>query len=114
MMHCGRYDSVEDGMEALVDIYVAVLGELQARKGLTVFVHPVMPVLDLTRPIVLQFNHLLMTRLRHTPRLHWLDLLPSLLTPDGYGWRAEFTLDGTHAHPDYVDVLAQALNNILT
>jgi hypothetical protein len=50
-----KYDSLEEGIQATVDIYIAVLRSLIAR-GMELFVHPVPPVLNETRHIVMPFN----------------------------------------------------------
>ncbi|RYH21668.1 hypothetical protein EON65_20300 [archaeon] len=50
------YASVEQGAEATVSIFVKVLQQLMKRKRFTVWIHPVAPVLNETRPIVLAYN----------------------------------------------------------
>ena len=121
-----RYKTLEQGIRAVVDIYVSVLLEIvkdpvdEATKGrtrrhicaepewrargLTIYVHPVLPVLDVTRPLVLAFNEVLaaqVRKLRH-PRIRWLaGLYEELL--DGAGkLKQRYELDGTHIHPRYI------------
>ena len=123
-------------MRHVVAIYVDVLLGLLHDRAWTVLVHPVPPVLNETRPIVLLYNRVLKQRIlaaaksaRGAGRLHWLDFLPSLLEPAGDSelsaaaaaavaaakasevWRLRpgMELDGTHLSPSYVAVLDQAL-----
>ena len=51
-----RYASVAEGIKVVVDIYVDVLKKVSRRKNLRALVHPVVPVLDVTRHIVSAFN----------------------------------------------------------
>ena len=51
-----KYDSVEEAMDVLADIYVGVLTRLVEERDLTAYVHPVPPVLNETRHIVMPFN----------------------------------------------------------
>ena len=74
-------------------------------KRLTVLVHPIVPVLDETRPMVVQYNALLEASVRRSKRLTWLSgVFEGLLDPSGR-LREDFKLDGTHLHPAYVSRL---------
>ncbi len=44
-----KYETVEEGLLLCVDIYVKCLTKIAHRKNLTIFAHPVAPVLDVTR-----------------------------------------------------------------
>ena len=96
-------------METIVLIYLNVLRDLQKKHQWTVYVHPVLPVLDLTRPIVMQFNKILAEALEKEPTLHWLDFVCALLTEGGYALKDAFKLDGTHVHPSYVTLVESAI-----
>ena len=50
-----KYDSLEEGIRASVDIYIHALESLLSR-GMELFVHPIPPVLNETRHVVLPFN----------------------------------------------------------
>ena len=63
-----RYDDLEHGIRVVVDIYIAVLLKLVRRKKLRALVHPVVPVLDVTRHIVAPFNKQLEKRVREEAR----------------------------------------------
>ena len=54
-----KYDSLEQAMTVLVDIYVSVLVRVAKQRKLLVMVHPVPPVLSETRDIVQHFNSML-------------------------------------------------------
>lgn len=99
-------------MEVLVQIYIRVLNTLQEKHQWNIYVHPVLPVLDLTRPIVMQFNKILATRLQKEPRLHWLNFVGELLTDNGTTLKEEYKLDGTHLHPSYVTLIEKSLRVI--
>jgi hypothetical protein len=51
--------------------------------------------------MVKAFNRVYEERVRATPGLVWLDLLPQLLSPDGNQLAAGLELDGTHLSPRY-------------
>ena len=87
-------------------------------KSLTCLVHPVVPVIDETRPLVKQYNAILRAAVRELghSRIRWLDgVFEGLLDAQGGGGlRAQFRLDGTHLHPSYVtELLAPALGRAL-
>lgn len=56
-----KYDTIEEGISVTVDIYMCVLKRLLL-KGFELFIHPVPPVLNETRHIVLPFNAMLKDR----------------------------------------------------
>eukprot|EP00741_Cyanophora_paradoxa_P008807 tig00001376_g8524.t1 len=105
-----RYASLEEAARTTVAIYVAALLRIKRHYGLTVYVHPVAPVLNETRHIVKTYVPLLREAVLATAGdLLWLDFFEQLLTPDGGALRPEFGLDGTHMSPAYVPLLAAAL-----
>ena len=53
-----KYDSLEEGIDATLEIYLETLKQLLGR-GMELFVHPIPPVLNETRHIVLPFNAML-------------------------------------------------------
>ena len=131
-----RYVSLDEGIAAVVAIYVETLGALVAArpafKGGRAFVHPVIPVLDETRRIVRAFNRQLRAAVEaKAPALLWLDVFDAFLEggPPGAAddeaitlenvtdqrgqrkLRPEFELDGTHLAPwpAYVPLLAGSI-----
>jgi len=103
------YDSVDESIAALVEIYVKMMIELKKRKKLNVFVHPVAPVLKETNQIVTQFNAALRERLKRTSSLTWLEILDELVCADTGYLRSEFNFDGAHLHPKYIDLVQKDL-----
>ena len=75
------------------------------------FVHPIVPVLDVTRPVVTQFNSTLSKRLSGGahPTLSYLSFFPDLLSNDGK-FNEEYKLDGTHLHPKYIKLMEREVN----
>ncbi|KAI8464777.1 MAG: hypothetical protein J3K34DRAFT_525888 [Monoraphidium minutum] len=59
-----KYDSLQDAVAALVQTYATLLIRLAGERRLSIFAHPVPPVLDATRPVVLAFNAALRAALR--------------------------------------------------
>ena len=62
-----KYDSVEEAMHVLASIYLGVLTRLVEAQALTVYVHPVPPVLNETRHIVMPFNAVMRAKVRPVP-----------------------------------------------
>ncbi len=52
------YESVEEGIKSTISGFVKVLVQLRSRKSFRIFIHPIPPVLNETRPIVSLFNKL--------------------------------------------------------
>ena len=113
--------AARDAAQTLVDALVRHLLTGRSRCG-AVLVHPVAPVLDVTRPMVTAFNAALgaavaRARGKH-PAMTWLGgdetgghFTSRLLTADGAALQPAYVLDGTHLHPGYVaDVLQDALS----
>ena len=110
-----RYPTIEAGMQATIDIYLNKLLELQQDKHWTVYVHPALPILDVTRHLVTQFNNLLgatllaSERIQRNGNIKWLDFYEKMLTEDGKDLLPEYALDGTHANPAYISLLEEAM-----
>lgn len=106
-----RYETIEDGIEAVINIYFRVLTELYKKRQWKIFIQPIAPVLDSTRTVVMQFNRILATMLLKKPKLHWLNFLSGLVTnlDDGV-LKHEYQFDGTHVHPKYVSLIGEAMS----
>ena len=104
-----KYDTMEEAIETAVAIYIRFLEEQKEQHDFVTFVHPVFPILDETRGVVLQFNEKLEKCVRNSVGLHWLDLLDELLVNEHSELNSEYKLDGTHVHPKYVSLLEKAL-----
>ncbi len=115
----GRYDSMQAAAAATAALLVAELQRLARTRRFQIFVHPVPPVLDVTRPMVRLFNAALRDAVRATSapgsapaaRLRWLELEAPLLSDDGGKLLPEYALDGTHLSPRYTELLAMALHD---
>jgi hypothetical protein len=101
-------------MENVIDIYLKEMNNLQSKHQWKLFIHPVLPVLDVTRPIVLQFNRILATKLLREPAIHWLNFVKDLTNgpEEGEMLKEEFKFDGTHVHPRYTSLLADSLSDV--
>merc|ERR1712023_394642 len=60
----GRYRSLEEGAEVCVDIFMAAVRQIIEHYGFEVFVHPIVPVLNETRPMVKIYNRIFRTKVR--------------------------------------------------
>ncbi|XP_074654375.1 uncharacterized protein LOC141908291 isoform X2 [Tubulanus polymorphus] len=101
------YDSLEEAMECLIDIYIKVLDNLQIEYRWKIYVHPIAPVIDVTRPIVVRFNQALRRRVEKHGTLKWLDIEKDLLKPAG-SLKSIYEFDDTHLHPAYLELLQNA------
>ena len=111
----GRYASVAEGMRATVDIYVAALLSLQKKRDFTLLVHPALPILDVTRGMVCQFNDMLKGALAQKKvtangRIRYLDFHEKMLSADKKQCLEAYTLDGTHSNPAYLKLLQESLD----
>lgn len=114
-----RYKDMDEGMLVAIGIYLDQLQELALPPyEFDVFVHPVLPVLDVTRQTVKRWNQLLeielekrnvVRRQKQQKQFKWLRFFENLLTSNGLFLKEEYKLDGTHIHPRYVTLLERAL-----
>ncbi|XP_077987691.1 uncharacterized protein LOC144442265 isoform X2 [Glandiceps talaboti] len=105
-----KYDNMEDGIAKVIDIYLKVMKKLKSLYNLRIFVHPVNPVLDMTRTMVMRFNLALEEAVRSMPGLSWLDFVGELVSHDRKDLDPQYYLDQTHLHPSYLTLLEQAIN----
>lgn len=103
-----KYETIEEGIEKCINVYTKTLEDLVKAKKLRAYIHPVVPVLDITRPTVKHFNSVLAPRVKRSKVLQWLDFFDQLLLPDGT-FDTQYSLDGTHLHPAYVKLVQGAL-----
>ena len=108
-VHNCKYDTIEEAISATVEIYIGFLQEQTEQCSFVTFVHPIFPVLDETRAVVLKFNQKLEEHVKKCSGLHWLNLLNELLVKEHSEFNSEYKLDGTHVHPKYVSLLERAL-----
>jgi hypothetical protein len=109
----GRYETIEEGIDVCVDIFRnAILGVVE-KYNFQVYIHPIVPVLTSTRPMVKAYNWALRAMVDAEPALTWLDFFPQLLTSDGRHLRPEFKIDSVHMNPAYLPHLRDALECVL-
>jgi len=112
-----RYESVEEGAAAVIDVYVSALLELAERRKLAkLWVHAVPPVLNETRRVVRLFNRILRQKVLAasgaSSPLVWLEGMEETMLDgagDEAGLNPELKLDGTHMHPRCAGLLEAAL-----
>lgn len=82
-----RYEAGNEGKGLFFCMISCTRARVVCPFGVQVFVHPVVPVLNETRPIVKAFNQQLQSAVvrlgKTTAHLKWLDFSPDLLTADG-------------------------------
>ena len=69
-----RYENVDAGIRRSVGIYVRTLLNLVRTRGFVVYVHPVPPVLDPTRSMVMRFNAVLHEEVQKTEGKMWFSI----------------------------------------
>ena len=107
-----KYATVEAAIDTCVAVYLKQMATVAQEKGVRsgrVFVQPVMPILDVTRPVVLLFNRRLRAAVEAEGRLRWLDMEGELVGADGKLVK-RWALDGTHIHPQYVQLIEREMS----
>ena len=108
-----RYECIEDGMSECIRIWMEEAGKVCREMGFKAWVHPIVPVLNETRSIVVKYNRLLRRAVEEGEGkcgMKWLDIFDSLVEVDGgnrcgLGLREGMELDGTHLHPRYLKAM---------
>lgn len=130
-----RYKDLDEAAQFTIDIYMDILKSLVEQYQYEIFVHPIVPVLDATRHVVIPFMNLLVKTIEKrkkesapgdwTHNIHMLDFFWKLVKehkkgepmPEYWGappkvpWFFEKTydLDLTHMNPKYLPLLQDAL-----
>ncbi len=86
------YPTVAAGMDRVIDVFADVLRRLVRERRFRVLVHPVVPVLDLTRSVVAEFNQRYRRKMESIEGVCWLDLFDDLLCVSGPAGTGEPTL----------------------
>lgn len=133
-----RYKDLDEAAQVTIDIYMDILQSLVETYQYEIFIHPIVPVLDATRHVVIPFMKLLVATIEKrkaeskpgdwTHNIHMLDFFWKLVKkwnkeagepePEYWGaspkvpWYFEKTydLDLTHMNPKYLPLLQDALN----
>ena len=76
----GKYGTIDEAADVITEIYVCVLRKMVMQYNFKVYVHPVLPVLAVTRELVNAFNKALVVKVKKSPQnkignenLIWLD-----------------------------------------
>ncbi|KAK9816213.1 hypothetical protein WJX74_009091 [Apatococcus lobatus] len=114
-----KYDTLEQAMTVLVDIYVDVVIRVAEQRHFHLMLHPVPPVLSETRDIVQQFNAMLEKKVnlaaeakQLSSKLVWLEFVNDLLEGPDNDLLPHLHFDGTHLAPSYVAYLDKALQKL--
>jgi hypothetical protein len=123
---------VEKGMEHTIQIFMDTLREVVEKYEFEIFIHPVVPVLNETRSLVIQYNRIFKDRVDASKRCKWLDFFDDLIegSPPKVRYsssrrrrkgsltilfvschqlQSQYELDGTHLHPNYLALLEREL-----
>ncbi|OQS04843.1 hypothetical protein THRCLA_02951 [Thraustotheca clavata] len=93
--------SVEEGMESTISIFLNKLRQVVAMYEFEAYIHPVVPVLNETRHLVVQYNRIFRKLVERSTFCKWIDCFDEFL--DGNEQlQSCFHLDGTHLHPSYI------------
>lgn len=103
-----KYENLEEGITVSIGHYLKALHKKAREKNLRAYIHPVVPVLDVTRHIVKKFNIILKQRVKDYKTLQHLDFFEDLLDPSG-SFNLKYALDGTHMSPTYCPLLEKSL-----
>ena len=111
-LHKCRYDSLEEAVEFLVQLYCPIVRELIEKRKLNIIMHPIVPVLDPTRPFVKALNQQMKKTFSKWKEVLWMDFFEDLLLPgDPTAFDKErYDLDGTHLSPKYLSLVERELN----
>ncbi|KAG7394151.1 hypothetical protein PHYBOEH_005584 [Phytophthora boehmeriae] len=107
-----KYESIEEGMKHTIAIFMDTLAAVVEKYEFEACIHPVVPVLDETRGMVVQYNKLFQKQVASSRICKWLDFFDDLVYQSPYKLRPEFRLDGTHLHPSYLVHLEDALSKL--
>ena len=105
----GKYKDVEEGIVHTVGIFMNVIESLIKQKQFKIYIHPIPPVLDPTRPIVVKYNEIYKREVDKLKArglsVKWLDFFNEFIDSGKSGLRDEYKLDGTHLHPKYLELI---------
>ncbi|KAE9359901.1 hypothetical protein PR003_g515 [Phytophthora rubi] len=105
-----KYESIKEGMEHTIAIFMEALADVVGKYEFEAYIHPVVPVLDETRALVIQYNQLFRKHVAQSTICKWLDFFDDLVCDNPPKLRPDLRLDGTHLHPAYLVNLEKALN----
>eukprot|EP01112_Ceratiomyxa_fruticulosa_P020635 TRINITY_DN7095_c0_g2_i1.p1 TRINITY_DN7095_c0_g2~~TRINITY_DN7095_c0_g2_i1.p1 ORF type:complete len:746 (-),score=166.86 TRINITY_DN7095_c0_g2_i1:30-2267(-) len=107
-----KYDTLEEGMNITINIYMDVLTKIIHERKFAAFIHPVVPVLNETRHIVKLFNRLLRSKVERVKEIKGVDFFDKLLTPDQGALKSCYYLDGTLLKQKNLEVLEESFKSL--
>jgi len=113
-----KYASIQEGMKHTVSIFTKVLSGLASTKKLQAWIHPVLPMLNETRQLVLAYNSIYREAIDKlsSSKIAWLDFFEDLLivgsegSADDVKLRPGLAMDGTHISPAYCQLMEREIN----
>ena len=115
------YATFDEAVQQTLNVFLPVLRDLVAVHKLRVYVHPIPPVLDVTRAIVIRYNAFYKRAVAGLKGVQWLDFFDELvntvqsadaLEAPKVTLKPEFALDGTHLNPSYLRLLETSLKKL--
>ena len=102
-----RYETHEEGMKTCIDIWMKEGGKVIEENNFNALIHPVIPVLEETREIVVNYNRIFKAKVEEDSRMKWIDVFEGLLQVKGGAvvLKDEYKLDGTHMNPAYLKLV---------
>jgi len=102
-----RYETHEEGMKTCIDIWMKEGGKVVEENNFNALIHPVIPVLEETREIVVNYNRIFKAKVEEDSRMKWIDVFEGLLQVKGGAvvLKDEYKLDGTHMNPAYLKLV---------
>lgn len=104
------YSNIQEGIEHTVKLFIGALRKIiQRKKFRTVYIHPILPVLNETRPIVIAYNAVYEKAIKgmKDKSVIWLNFFDQLLNEDKTMLLNDYKMDGTHINPIYVSSCLQ-------
>jgi tetratricopeptide (TPR) repeat protein len=115
----GIATTMDEAIKIITDSYQNILLQVTAQKRFKkLYVHPVAPVVDETRWIMIAFNRALSAKLialrQRDPKtpLRWLHIETEILNLGKETLKEEYKLDGSHLHPRYMTLIEEAINTL--
>jgi len=135
------YQTHDAAIQATLKEFLPVLKQLVTQKKFTLYIHPVVPVLDVTRAMVMKFNKAYRKAVEglKLKGVHWLDIFDLLVEPvatsshcssshenaptmaqqqqlsstsNAFVLKDKYKFDGTHLSPLYLELVEAALSKV--
>jgi hypothetical protein len=133
----GQYGSLEEGMKHTIGIFVKMLKDLKKSRKFRMYIHPVPPVLNETRAIVMMYNSVYRKAIQdlQDDSIVWLEFVGDLVLDTAtmrlgsqmseaelasiatmpnnrLMLREKYRHDGTHLHPSYLELIEANINRL--